>query len=200
MTVVLTATIQSWIGLSSDSKPTSPPAGSTFYETDSGATYVYDGAAWQFLLRGGPFMVRKTVAFDGSAGNGAVGTVDIFTITGRVQVEQMALFTTENLAQAAPTATIRFGTAFNDDDFCTEQNAVELTVGEFWNGAASDPNVIMAAAAINPSPGSSLTSPWRKLLSQDPILTIGAQNVTDGTIEIACLWTPISSDGKLVAA
>lgn len=38
-----------WIGLSTDTKPTTGNGvntGSTFYETDTGATYIFNGAAW----------------------------------------------------------------------------------------------------------------------------------------------------------
>lgn len=47
MAVVLTTRGRRFIGLSSDTKPSGPPAGSTFYETDTLRWYVYDGAAWQ---------------------------------------------------------------------------------------------------------------------------------------------------------
>ena len=46
MTVALTAGAQRYIGLSSDSKPAAPRAGATFYETDTLATYIFDGSAW----------------------------------------------------------------------------------------------------------------------------------------------------------
>ena len=50
MTVVLIASIQRFIGVASDTKPTSPPAGSTFRETDTLDLYVFDGSAWQLRL------------------------------------------------------------------------------------------------------------------------------------------------------
>lgn len=47
MTVVRTTTIQNFLGLSSDTKPTADvPAGSRFWETDTGLLYRYDGSAW----------------------------------------------------------------------------------------------------------------------------------------------------------
>ena len=51
MAVVLLAEIARFVGLSTDTKPTGEPAGSTFYETDTGARYVWDGAAWQYAPR-----------------------------------------------------------------------------------------------------------------------------------------------------
>jgi hypothetical protein len=35
-----------WIGISTDTKPTSPATGSTFFETDTGRTYYYNSSAW----------------------------------------------------------------------------------------------------------------------------------------------------------
>lgn len=58
MTVILEASTPRYIGLAADTKPTAPPAGSLFYETDTGVTYIYDGSAW----------VIKTGAAGGGAG------------------------------------------------------------------------------------------------------------------------------------
>ena len=52
MTVVLTDTIDRYVGLAADTKPTSPRAGSEFYETDSGGTYIYSGSAWALKAAG----------------------------------------------------------------------------------------------------------------------------------------------------
>ena len=47
MAVSLIATIQRYIGLSSDGKPTGVPVGSTFLEYDTRATFItYDGTNW----------------------------------------------------------------------------------------------------------------------------------------------------------
>ena len=43
--------IQNWIGLSSDTKPSNPPVGSTFHESDTGEMFVYDGDIWTEDLR-----------------------------------------------------------------------------------------------------------------------------------------------------
>lgn len=47
MAVKIMTTIQTWIGVSGDSKPSSPAVGSTFYETDTRVQYKYDGSAWK---------------------------------------------------------------------------------------------------------------------------------------------------------
>ena len=47
MVAVLIGRIQEFVGISTDTKPTAPPVGSTFRETDTGLTAIYDGAAWR---------------------------------------------------------------------------------------------------------------------------------------------------------
>ncbi len=48
MTVGLVTTIQRWVGLSTDTKPTptAQQAGSTFYETNTGEAFIWNGAEW----------------------------------------------------------------------------------------------------------------------------------------------------------
>ena len=46
MTVALVSAPQRYVGLSTDTKPASAAAGSEFFETDSGRTYLSDGSAW----------------------------------------------------------------------------------------------------------------------------------------------------------
>ena len=46
MTVQLVTTIQRWIGEEGDTKPTSAPVGSTFYELDTGQGWIWDGSYW----------------------------------------------------------------------------------------------------------------------------------------------------------
>lgn len=44
---VLITTINRYQGVSGDSKPTDAPAGSTFYEVDTGDWFVWDGDSWE---------------------------------------------------------------------------------------------------------------------------------------------------------
>jgi hypothetical protein len=46
MAVKKIATIQRWLGLSTDTKPTTPAVGSTFIETDTGFRWIYNNYAW----------------------------------------------------------------------------------------------------------------------------------------------------------
>lgn len=47
MAVVRVASVEQFVGLSSDTKPAAARAGSRYYETDTGQEYVFDGTAWQ---------------------------------------------------------------------------------------------------------------------------------------------------------
>jgi len=46
MAVNLVTIIQRWIGLSIDTKPTEAPVGSTFFETNTGQGWIWDGSNW----------------------------------------------------------------------------------------------------------------------------------------------------------
>src|SRR3989304_3840546 len=104
MTEALVRTVSRYIGVSGDTKPT-VAAGGLFYETETGAEYIYDGAAWGLYLLGGPFRASKTIAFTGAANLGAIGNVPLFTVTGEVVVEKLVPFCTEDLAGATGTLT-----------------------------------------------------------------------------------------------
>lgn len=73
MAVSLIVGAQRYSGLSSDTKPTTGvKVGATFYETDTGRTAVYDGAAWDGA--GGSATTKTaTIANNGSL-SGAVDT------------------------------------------------------------------------------------------------------------------------------
>ena len=46
MAVLLQTLAADYTGLSSDTKPATPVTGATFYETDTGLTFIYSGSAW----------------------------------------------------------------------------------------------------------------------------------------------------------
>lgn len=47
MTTTLLRVIQRWVGLSTDTKPTTDvPVGSLFYELNTGQGFIWDGANW----------------------------------------------------------------------------------------------------------------------------------------------------------
>lgn len=99
MTVGTRTSAISWIGISTDTKPTSPPTGSTFFETNTGLTYFYNGTAWVTQpLMPNPFYGKKTGGFfprgSGSCGFGmcapAVMTSSILVGAGPPTVTGLA--------------------------------------------------------------------------------------------------------------
>ncbi|KKN28564.1 hypothetical protein LCGC14_0852940 [marine sediment metagenome] len=69
MAVAMMSTIQRWEGLSvagGDAKPAAPGfVGSTYYETDTGRTYLWNGAAWVIMpvhilnVQGGVYTIQE---------------------------------------------------------------------------------------------------------------------------------------------
>lgn len=51
MTVKQISTIQRFHGLSTDTKPSSPPEGSTYHSVDTGEQWVYYDGTWELDLR-----------------------------------------------------------------------------------------------------------------------------------------------------
>ena len=132
---------------------------------------------------------RKTVAFDGTSGNGAQGSVTVFTVTGEVLVATIVHYCTENLEGAS--ATISSGVTGSTSLFVVNPTggAPDIDANEFWIDATPD------------AYGVALDAKQKDIvIDQDVILTIGTADITDGTLEITCHWMPISTDGNVVAA
>lgn len=85
MTVKMLDNIHNYIGLSTDTKPTSPLTGSTFKETDTGQEFIYNGSAWViktmdfFDLTNYPIKAQGTTNSDGVQYGDEVVTVDADT-------------------------------------------------------------------------------------------------------------------------
>jgi hypothetical protein len=150
------------------------------------ASVMYDAAV------GGGFgsqYLSKTVAFDGGAGSGAVGTVALFTVTGAVIVRLVAICT-ENLATGAG-ATISVGTPGTVDGLIAVTTGVDIDAGDIWFAAA---------------PATVLDTLANGMLSYiigdgaDIQADILVDAITDGTIVFNLWWTPLTSTANVVAA
>lgn len=132
-------------------------------------------------------IVEKEVAFDGTAGNGAQGTVALFTVTGTILLKLYAICS-ESLAGAS--ATIAVGTANNATDLIAQATATDIDEHDIWHDNSPDKDI----------ESSSVVS--QKIVSNgnNLIATIGTADITDGTIKFIAEWTPLSSDGNLTAA
>ena len=130
----------------------------------------------------------KTVAFDGGAGSGAVGTVALFTVTDSVFVHVVAICT-ENLTEAGATATVEVGIAGITAGLISQTNAVNIDNGEVWLDNSP------AAMEVYSSIGGAFIAGGANI-----ILTVGAQNVDDGTLDFYCFWTPLETGSTVVAS
>lgn len=139
---------------------------------------------------------RATIAFDGTAGGGAVGTaVTIFTITGRVWVDLISAFCTEDLVSAGG-GVLEVGCSSDVDAFFVNQTATAIDVNE-WVAAASVTPQAGAISVSVPSGGGYNSIQTHKALSANIIGTITVGDITDGTIVFDVWYTPLTDDGKL---
>lgn len=137
-----------------------------------------------------PFKARKTVAFDGTAGNGATGTVALFDITGEVMVAFLVPFCTEDLVEGGATAVMSLGVTGQVALFIANTEPEDFEAAEFWTAVApSDVGGVALPALLQDI-----------LISADIILTIANDTVDDGTLEVTCYWWPLSDDGRVVAS
>lgn len=137
--------------------------------------------ATKTLIERVPRHFLKTVTFTGASGAGAVGTVAIATVTGRVLFEHLTAYCTTLLAGA--TATIELGTANNTAALIAQTTATDLDTDEYWHDATPEAEV-----------GDAITN---KTVGKNIIITVGTAAVSSGVIEISGLWLPMSSDGQV---
>lgn len=137
---------------------------------------------------------RATITFTGAANLGAVGSVPVFTITGRVYLDTITVFCTTGLTEAAPTATIALGCSDDTDAMITAVNAVDIDTNEWWT--ASIPAAGAYTLAANNTTGQT-TIPRNKLLATNVIFTVAAQNVTGGVLVIDAFYWPVTDNGLL---
>ncbi len=139
---------------------------------------------------------RKTVTFDGSAGSGAVGTITVFTITGRVLIHRVLAFCTAGLFGGA-TATLRCGGVLDTDGLFDQVNAADLDNNEWWQQA----NPLRGLVSLDGGhDGGQISSQVQKMTDEDVILTVGAAVISGGTIIFDVWYEPVTDDGALVAA
>lgn len=137
------------------------------------------------ILRKGPIHVRKVIAFDGSAGNGAVGQVVIFTITGRVVIDRMTGFVTESLASAGG-GSISMGTPTKVTQYLSAVTATGWVANDWTRStgvASTDSDTILGTTP----------DPTSENVTYD--VTVG--DITNGTVVIDAWYTPVTDDGAL---
>lgn len=135
----------------------------------------------------GGSVVRKDIAFDGTTGNGEIGTVALFTVTGDVRIKVSAICTETCVGAGSIEVGIAGATA---TIIAQLVDATDLVTGEIWHDPTPDASIELSSVF----PANIIAA------GADVILTVGSANVTDGTITFVAEWEPLSTDGAVVAA
>lgn len=131
------------------------------------------------------FHVRKTVAFDGAAGNGAIGQVAVFTVSGRVRIARFSVFCTEDLVGGA---TISFGSANRIAALLPATTATVIDLNEWWHVATPLTEIMQSPDNIN------------RFVSADLTFDILTAAITDGTLVIDVWYEEVTDGATLRAA
>jgi hypothetical protein len=145
----------------------------------------------------------KTVAFTGAAGLGAVGTVALFTVTGRVLVRYFTAFCSESLDDAGGTATLDVGIA-SDTNFyrlSPTGGAVVLVADDFWAETGTAGGVqgginMPVSAGVGGSGANGLSE--QSTIAESIFATVGTEDITDGTLIFTLEWKSLPGAGGLV--
>lgn len=188
MTVALLTVIKRFLGLAADTKPAAPPAGSTYYETDTGLSYVYDGAAWQLGPEGAQWRLARG-NWNFTADGGAQGAFTAFAVTGDVILQ---IFGVCNVAlTSGGAATIELGVAGNTAVLIALTTATALIANEIWHDAT--PTTTVEQIDVDG------VRTFIVANGQDVILTIAAADLTAGDVDFYARWQPLSANGLVVA-
>jgi len=122
----------------------------------------------------------KLVSFTGATNLGAIGTMPLFTVTGRVWIVGLDIYCPTTLV--GPSATLALGTTNSTSSLIAATTATLIVAGKFW--ATTTPAQDVAAV---------LTS----LVSANILFTIGTTNITAGSLEVCAYWHPMSAGGNL---
>ena len=131
-----------------------------------------------------PFIVSKEVTFT-AGGNGAVGAIDLFTVTGDVLVTVFGICST-NLTSGG-SSTLEVGIAGNTAGLIAQTTSTDIDDGEVW--------IDTAPATIEALPSAQILAD-----GTDIIQTVGTATVTAGVITYYCLFRPLSDGATVVAA
>ena len=114
---------------------------------------------------------------------GATGATTLFTITGTVAVNVFAVCSGVDLTGAG---TLEVGITGNTAAVIAQTAATAIDLGEIWYGTNPPTVGVMPNQLI--------------LAGTNIIQTIAGNTVTAGTLTYYCCWTPVSTDGNIVAA
>ncbi len=135
------------------------------------------------------YRVTKTAEFTAGAGTGDTGTFALFTVTGAVIIRIVGEVT-DTVVEGVGGGTIEVGITAATAALIAQAVATTLDVDEIWHDATPDSDI----------EDLSVLSDHIIVGGADIFATIAGQDITDGTVKFYLFWTPLSSDGLVVAA
>jgi hypothetical protein len=127
--------------------------------------------------------------YDFAADTGAQAAYSVFTVTGEVLIH--ALFgICEDAFTSGGAATIELGVSGNTAVFIAQTTATDLIANEIWLDATPTTTVEQI----------DFTSRSFVIANgQDISFLIATADLTAGKVNLYCIWSPLSTDGALVA-
>jgi hypothetical protein len=160
------------------------------------STFYRDGNRVPITNEG--IITKHTITFAGATTNAwgdDGGTLDggvVFTVTGLVKAQVVGICTTDLVGGA----TVEVGISGNTAIFCSQITDTTLDDGEIYLGDTTPASSFI----IGEEQAAADNLPIYLLNGNDIILTTTTTNTTSGVIDFYCIWTPISTDGNVVAA
>lgn len=114
---------------------------------------------------------------------GATGVATLFTVTGTIAVRIFAVCSVDLTGAGA---TLEVGILGNTAALIAQTTGTTIDAGEIW--ATTSPATVLALPSLFIVSGT------------DIIQTIATHTVDAGVLTYYCVWTPISTDGNVVAA
>lgn len=151
------------------------------------------------LVTGIPFGIQrtiKTVTFTGAAGLGAVGTGNIFTVTGEVFITHLTAFCSTNIGVDAGsgTASMQWGYTGATNGIIATTTATAIDANEWWHSNTPTASVSFIGGQNNYLGVATTVDIVFEVTSS------GTQLVNAGVITWTALWYPLSADGSVTPA
>lgn len=134
--------------------------------------------------------VRKTITFADAAGQGQVGQVVVFTVTGRVLLRGITAICTVDLVSAGG-GSVSLGTTNLVDFFIAATTATAIDANEWWA------NTTQQAGAAEEIIARKLSRPSDIAISNNIIIDVTVATVTAGTFIIDAWYLPITDGAGL---
>lgn len=179
MTNTLITTVKRFIGLSTDTKSTAAPAGSTFFELNTGFMFIYNGYEW--IPKS--FMPDSTVNYKQISLNQAAATYDVMTATAQaIFIDSVTVHVPDDLSAVA----VFTGISVQTDDAAP----IEIL------SAAAGAKANLTGNFYHVYQGPVVTAATKKIQLTIAGATAGAGKIADVTV----LWRPLVAGGYYMNA